>query len=164
MKRGNGGKVPCILNPWTTPLFLYMLVTYPFLFSVFLFIFIFMTSNVGTGIKLFHCTQRWRLGGEEYNSYSFSTSALDGSEWTASRPDPALAPGKGPPTPIVQEAGWASEPVWTQMLQEKSFHLCRGSKLVSLVVQPVATVLTELPGSQIQELPMPIFSLISLKM
>jgi hypothetical protein len=30
------------------------------------------------------------------------------------------APGKGPPLPIVQEAGWAPEPVWTQRLEEKS--------------------------------------------
>jgi hypothetical protein len=29
--------------------------------------------------------------------------------------------GKGPPVPIVQEAGWAPEPVWTQRLEEKSF-------------------------------------------
>jgi hypothetical protein len=48
-----------------------------------------------------------------YNSYSFSTSALDGGEWSASRPGRALTPGKGPPVPIVQEAGWAPEPVWT---------------------------------------------------
>jgi hypothetical protein len=41
------------------------------------------------------------------------TSALDGSEWSASRP--------GPPIPIGQEAGWAPEPVWTQMLEEKFF-------------------------------------------
>jgi hypothetical protein len=33
-----------------------------------------------------------------YSSYSFSTSALDGGEWSASRPDRAL-----PPVPIVQE-------------------------------------------------------------
>jgi hypothetical protein len=26
-----------------------------------------------------------------------------------------------PPVPIVQEAGWAPEPVWTQRLEEKSF-------------------------------------------
>jgi hypothetical protein len=32
-----------------------------------------------------------------------------------------LPPGKGPPVPIVQEAGWAPEPVWTQRLEEKSF-------------------------------------------
>jgi hypothetical protein len=30
-----------------------------------------------------------------------------------------LPPGKGPPVPIVQEAGWAPEPVWTQRLEEK---------------------------------------------
>jgi len=29
-------------------------------------------------------------------------------------PAALLPPGKGPPVPIVQEAGWASEPVWTQ--------------------------------------------------
>jgi hypothetical protein len=61
------------------------------------------------------------LWGEEYRSYSFSTSALDGGEWLASRPGRALLPGKGPPVPIVQEAGWAPEPVWTQRLKEKSF-------------------------------------------
>jgi hypothetical protein len=58
------------------------------------------------------------LGGEEYSSYSFSTSALDGGEWSASRPGRALAPGKGLPVPIVQEAGWAPDPVWTQRLDQ----------------------------------------------
>jgi hypothetical protein len=33
----------------------------------------------------------------------------------------ALPPGKGPPVPTVQEAGWAPEPVWTQRIEEKSF-------------------------------------------
>jgi hypothetical protein len=42
-------------------------------------------------------------------------------EWSASRPGCALPPGKGPPVPIGQEAGWAPELVWTQMLEEKSF-------------------------------------------
>jgi hypothetical protein len=31
-------------------------------------------------------------------------------------PAALLPPGKGPPVPIVQEAGWAPEPVWTQRL------------------------------------------------
>jgi hypothetical protein len=61
----------------------------------------------------------WR-GERRYNSYSFLTSALDGGEWSASRPGRALPPGKGPPVPIEQEAGWAPEPVWTQGLEEKS--------------------------------------------
>jgi hypothetical protein len=49
------------------------------------------------------------------------TSALDGGEWSASLTSSALPPGKGPPVPIGQEAGWVAEPVWTQRLEEKSF-------------------------------------------
>jgi hypothetical protein len=32
-------------------------------------------------------------------------------------PAALLPPGKGPSVPIVQEAGWAPEPVWTQRLE-----------------------------------------------
>jgi hypothetical protein len=42
-------------------------------------------------------------------------------EWSASRPGRALPSGKGPPVPIVQEAGWTPEPVWTQRIEEISF-------------------------------------------
>jgi hypothetical protein len=77
------------------------------------------------------------LGERRYSSYSFTISALDGGEWSASRPDRALAPGKGPPVLIVQEAGWAPDPVGTKRLQEKSFRLCRGSNLDRSVVQSV---------------------------
>jgi hypothetical protein len=73
-----------------------------------------------------------------YSSYSFSTSALDGGERSASRPGRAIAPGKGPPVPIVQEAALAPEPVWTQRLEEKFFRLYRGSNLDRPVVQPTA--------------------------
>jgi hypothetical protein len=84
------------------------------------------------------------LGGErKYSSYSFSTSALDGGEWSASHLGRALAPGKGPLVPTVQEAGWAPQPDWTQRLEEKSFCLCRGSNLDCLVVQPVARHYTD---------------------
>jgi hypothetical protein len=48
------------------------------------------------------------------------TPALDGGEWSASRPGRALPPGKGPLVPIVQEAGWAPEAVWMQRQEEKS--------------------------------------------
>jgi hypothetical protein len=41
--------------------------------------------------------------------------------WPASRPGRALASGKGPPVPIVQEAGWAPELIWTQRLEENPF-------------------------------------------
>jgi hypothetical protein len=67
------------------------------------------------------CTRHAGAWGERrYSSYSFLTSALDGGERSKSRSGRALLPGKGPPVPIVQEAGWAPEPVWTQRLEEKS--------------------------------------------
>jgi hypothetical protein len=109
-----------------------------------------LPPNIGLGnqvtkrLKLFYYTKAF--GGERrYNSYSFSTSALDGGDWSASRPGRTLAGGKVPP---VQEAGWTPEPVWTQKLEEKSFRLCRGSKLDRLVVQPVDTLYSmTYPGS-----------------
>jgi hypothetical protein len=55
------------------------------------------------------------LGDRRYSSYSFLASALEGGEWSASRPGRPL-----PPVPTVQEAGWVPEPVWTQRLEEKS--------------------------------------------
>jgi hypothetical protein len=47
-------------------------------------------------------------------------SALEGGEWSASRPGRALPPDTEPPVPTVQEAGWAPEQVWMQRLEEKS--------------------------------------------
>jgi hypothetical protein len=82
------------------------------------------------------------LGGERRcSSYSFLTSALEGGEWSASRPGRALPPGKGPPVPTEQEAGWAPETVWTQRLEEKS-SASVGDR--TPVVQSVV-ILTELP-------------------
>jgi hypothetical protein len=89
-------------------------------------------------LNLFHYTPRRRMEERRYSSYSFPTSSLDGGEWSASRPGRALAPGKGPPVPVVQEAGWAPQLVRTQRLEEKSFCLYRGSKFNRLVLQPVA--------------------------
>jgi hypothetical protein len=45
------------------------------------------------------------MRGEEVCSNSYLTSALDGSEWSASLSGRALPPGKGPPVPIVYGAG-----------------------------------------------------------
>jgi hypothetical protein len=52
-----------------------------------------------------------------YNSYSISTSALDAVSDQRHAPV-TLYPGKGPSVPTVQEAGWAPEPVWTQVRGE----------------------------------------------
>jgi hypothetical protein len=76
-------------------------------------------------------------GGGRYSSYSFMASALDEGEWSESFPCRALAPGKGPSVPIIHEAGWAPEPVWTQSLVEKSLRLGRRSNLDRPVVQSV---------------------------
>jgi hypothetical protein len=66
-----------------------------------------------------HYKPRRGLGENRYSSYSFSTSALDGGEWSASSPGRALAPRKGPLVLTVQEAWWAPEPVWTQRIEQK---------------------------------------------
>jgi hypothetical protein len=71
--------------------------------------------STGTRLKAeavpLHATKA--LGGErKYSSYSLYTSAIDGAEWSASRPGREFDLGKGPPVPIVQEAGWDPEPVW----------------------------------------------------
>jgi hypothetical protein len=50
------------------------------------------------------------LGGRGGIAIFFLTLALKGGEWSASRPCRALPPGKEPPVPVVQEAGWAPEP------------------------------------------------------
>jgi hypothetical protein len=87
------------------------------------------------------------LGGEKrYSSYSFTTSALDEGEWSVSRPGRALPPGKGPPVPTGQEAGWAPEPVRTQRLEEKSFASAKDRTSISRSSSPWSnTILTELP-------------------
>jgi hypothetical protein len=50
-------------------------------------------------------------------------------------PAEILPPRKGPPVPIVQEAGWAPEPVWTQRLEEKSFAPAGDRPVVQPVVR-----------------------------
>jgi hypothetical protein len=50
-----------------------------------------------------HATEA--LGGDEYSSYSFSTSALGGGEWSASRLSRALAPGKYPRYTLYRRLG-----------------------------------------------------------
>ena len=51
-------------------------------------------------------------GEQRQSSTLFQTSALEGGEGSASRPGSTLPLGKDP-VPIVQEARWASGPVWT---------------------------------------------------
>jgi hypothetical protein len=72
-------------------------------------------------IRLYCYLHSGEKGERSYNSYSFLTSTLD----RVSGQRHALAllylQGKDPRVPIGLGAGWASELVWTQRLEEKSF-------------------------------------------
>jgi hypothetical protein len=48
-------------------------------------------------VKQSHSTPMEAQEERRYSSYSFTTSTLDGVEWSAPRPGRALAPGKGYP-------------------------------------------------------------------
>jgi hypothetical protein len=68
-----------------------------------------------------HNTTMEAKGKRKYSSYSFTTSALGGVSGQCHLPACSLPPGKEPPVHIGQEAGWASQLVWTQRLEETSF-------------------------------------------
>jgi hypothetical protein len=98
-------------------------------------------SNVK--LKLSYYNHGGTCGKRKHSSYSFFTSALDGAEWSASRPGHDLPPGKELLVPVGQKAGWASEPVWTQA-KKNPLPLPRIESR-SPVVQSVSdTILTEL--------------------
>jgi hypothetical protein len=103
----------------------------------------FVTDKVALKLKLSHYTPWRRLGEKKYSSYSYSNSVLDGDKCSALRPGCALVPVKGPPVPIVQEAGWAPELVWTQKIEKKSSCFCRGSNPDHPVVQFVVAHCTD---------------------
>jgi hypothetical protein len=63
-------------------------------------------------------------------------SALGGVEWSVSRPGRALSVGKEHMIPIGQEVGLASEPVWTQRLEEKSLASARDRTSIARLSSP----------------------------
>jgi hypothetical protein len=78
-----------------------------------------------------------RLGGEEYSSYSFTTSALDGGEWSASHPGRAFTPGERNPGTRCT-GGWVGPRAGLDTeVRGKILCLCRGSNPDRPVVQPV---------------------------
>ena len=66
-------------------------------------------SNEAIGVD-HRITWLCRHGKRRYTSDWFTTSTLEGSGCSASRPD-RFTPGKGL-LPVVQKAGWVIEPVW----------------------------------------------------
>jgi hypothetical protein len=76
-------------------------------------------------------------GKRKYSSYSFFTTAIDRGEWSASCPCRALAPGKGPPVPMAQDAGWATKPFMTQESKGK-------------ILLPLLRMETQLPGRPVR--------------
>jgi hypothetical protein len=51
-------------------------------------------------VKQSHITPIERQGESKYSFYSFTTLALDGVEWSASRPTRDFPPGNGPRYPL----------------------------------------------------------------
>jgi hypothetical protein len=55
------------------------------------------------------------VGGAGIAPNSFTTSALDNGSGQRHALAALLSAEKGPTVPIVQEAGWVTEPVWTEV-------------------------------------------------
>jgi hypothetical protein len=91
-------------------------------------------QNKGKAVPL-HAMEA--LGGESrYSSYSFTTSALDGGEWSASRPSRAFTPGERTPS-THWSGGWVGPRAGLDTEEEKILCPCRGSNPDRPVVQPV---------------------------
>ena len=70
------------------------------------------------------------------------TAALEGSELSAARPGPQFTPGKDP-VPTLQEAEWATGPVWMGGISRPHRDL-----ITELPARSSVPVPTELPGVQ----------------
>jgi hypothetical protein len=74
-------------------------------------------------------------GERMYSSYSFTTSALDGGQWSVSRLGRALARGRTPGTHST--GGWVGPRAGLDTeARRKMYCLCRGSNLDRPVVSP----------------------------
>jgi hypothetical protein len=77
------------------------------------------------------------LGERTYSSYSFTTSALDGGEWSPSRPGRSFTPGERTPGTHCT-GGWVGPRVGLDTEDGgKILYPYRGSNPDSPVVQPV---------------------------
>jgi hypothetical protein len=96
-----------------------------------------MTEAVKVKVKQSRYTHWRRLGERRYISYSFSTSALDGCEWTASRPGRAFTPWETTPGNHCT-GGWVGYRAGLDKeARGKILCPCRGSNPNRPVVQPL---------------------------
>jgi hypothetical protein len=94
------------------------------------------TKNKEKKEKQSRYTPWWGLGGEKYSSYSLLTSALDGGEWSESRPDCVCPWEKTSGTHCT--GGWVGPRAGLHTeVSEKIPCPCRGSNPVRPVVQSV---------------------------
>jgi hypothetical protein len=71
-------------------------------------------------------THPWRRSGERrYTSYSFTTSALHGGEWSASRPCRVLPRGKDPWYSLYRRLGGPQNRLDTEATGKVVFFTCR---------------------------------------
>jgi hypothetical protein len=104
---------------------------------------LYLTLDINVNIKAVPQHTYGGAGREEIQLLLIHDLGTTCGEWSVSRPGRALPPGKGFQVLILQEAGWAPEPFWTQRLEEASSFPCRGSNLVRPVVQSVARHYTD---------------------
>jgi hypothetical protein len=74
--------------------------------------------------------------GKRYSSYSFLTSALDGGEWSASRPGRALPRGKDPRHQLYRRLDGPQSWSGRRSYRKKILWPCRGSNPDRPVVTP----------------------------
>jgi hypothetical protein len=88
-------------------------------------------------------TPWWRTGERKYSSYSFLTSALDGGEWSASRPGRAFTPGERT-LGTHRTGGWVGPRAGLDTeARGKILCPCRGSNPNRTVVQSVVRHYTD---------------------
>jgi hypothetical protein len=67
---------------------------------IFIYTYIYIYTHIHTKVVPLRCIEA-HFGEGRYRFYSFLTSALEGGEWSLSRPGRALPPGKEPSVSIV---------------------------------------------------------------
>jgi hypothetical protein len=97
----------------------------------------------------------------KYSSCSFSTSALDGGEWSASFTGLALPPGKGRRFALYRRL-CGPQLVWTQKLEEKTF--ASAGDLTPVFQSAVTLYWLNYPGSSSHGHDLPIIIKISFKL